>query len=293
VRATVGLGAVHAASALVATGLIIASHGLLAGFLVAVALVAGRFLGALAAALFGGARPSAFALTAAVASLGAIAFAAFGFAAVGSGTVTVSITAGVAALAIGALTDVARQPSGPGGPGLIRLANSLGILAGLAATLVTAGHARAVEWRHGGLDGILIATAVLVVVAVAVGRPARPEAGPMIARGRMGPGFGGALRTACANMRWYPVIPLIGAVIVANALGVLAVFVAWMGVLLKGRDRAEEIRELLMRPTGVGQFEPSITSRDPEFHTGRDGVGDHGQHQYQVPGSNQFPDFGG
>ena len=102
--------------------------------------------------------------------------------------------------------------------------------------------------------------------------------------------LGGALRTASANLHWYPVIPVIGAVLVANVPGVLAVLVAWMGLLLKGRDRAEEIQEVLMRPTSVGHLEPSINDVDPEFHTGRGGYGDplHDV-KHQAPGTGRLP----
>jgi hypothetical protein len=285
-RATVGLGAVHAAGALTATGLIIASLGLLAGFLVAVVLVAGRFLGAVAATLAGDRRPSIFRLGAAVVSLAAI-----GFAATASTTIAISTAAGVTAMAIGALADVVRQPSGAGMRSLVRAGASIGVLGALVVTVAVAGGKRAAEWRHGGLIWILATAALLVVVAFVLGRPVGSQGpGSVVGRPRLGPGLGGALRTASANLRWYPVIPVIGAVLVANAPGVVAVLLAWMGLLLKGRDRADEIREALMRPTHVGHLEPSINDEDPEFHTGRGGYGDRPPHvQYGGPGRIHLP----
>jgi len=114
--------------------------------------------------------------------------------------------------------------------------------------VIVAGHARAAEWRHGGFGGILAAAAALVLLAVSLGHPSGPEdgsggagaAGPMIARRRMGPGFDGAFRSACASMRWYPVIPLFGAVIPdrpgrrparwGDAVGQLNAFSPWLAV---------------------------------------------------------------
>jgi hypothetical protein len=62
------------------------------------------------------------------------------------------------------------------------------------------------------------------------------------------------------------------------------------GLVLKGRDRAEEIQEVRMRPTHVGRLEPSINDVDPEFHTGRGGYGDPLYNaKYAAPGTGRLP----
>src|SRR5215475_7989558 len=255
--AMIGLAAAYAAGGLVAIGLLIATQGVLAGIVVAAVLFAGYLLGALAHAAVAGARPAAFTLTAAVVALAAVGFAALGPRLLGYNTVVLAVAAGVATAGLGALASAIRRPAGRQ---LVRLGAGLGVIAALAATIAVADGARGPQWWHGGLDGILAAAAALVVVAVVAGWPAAPPGwtGPVIVSGRSRPTLDALFRSACADTRWYPVIPVVGSVVIANAPAVILVLVAWGGAVLHGRDQAEEIQEVLTHPTGVGRLAPSI-----------------------------------
>jgi hypothetical protein len=51
------------------------------------------------------------------------------------------------------------------------------------------------------------------------------------------------MRTACARMRWYPVVILIGTILVSNLAALLVVFGGWLIVLLAAREHGEQYEE--------------------------------------------------